>query len=291
MKKRVVPKKRVWVAVAIAAILIVAVGVALYAANQKKTLTPTEMINSVDQFNTEATLVAKVPKIGNYRAMQGGCVTEKYAWFVMLNSADFAGHLTECYIFKYDTQTWEEVGRSESLALEHSNDIAYVPDTNELYVIHSSTLDNKRVSILDADTMEVKETVTLEKIGGYSIDYNTEKQNFVVGTAGESMVFFDRELNLLTAKTGKNVNLIPQGICADDQYVYHVMYSHNDDPAKRSNVIRVYDWDGTFVTEIPLNVPNSEAENISLVGDTFYIGFNHSGADSGEVYAVKLVKE
>ena len=272
-------------------VLIAATGVKMYVAKQKKAMTIAELINSGNQFSTEATLVARVPEIGNYQVMQGGCVTEKYAWFVMLNSTDFPAYFTECYIFKYDTQTWEEISRSESLSLEHSNDIAYVPDTNELYVIHSSSIDNKRVSILDADTMEVKETVSLDTLGGYSIDYNAEKQNFVVGSSGESMIFFDQELNLLYVKMGKDVKLTPQGICVDNQYVYHVMYSHSSEPAECSNLIRVYDWDGNFVTQIPLNVPNSEAENVSLIGDTFYIGFNHYGMDGAEVYAVKLVKE
>ena len=52
----------------------------------------------------------------------------------------------------------------------------------------------------------------------------------------------------------------------------------------------VYDWDGNFVTKIILGI-EYEPENLSLVGDTFYMGCNNSSWSGGLLFTAKIVKE
>lgn len=81
-----------------------------------------------------------------------------------------------------------------------------------------------------------------------------------------------------------------QGICADEKYVYHVMYSTSSNTEEPMHMIFVRDWDGALIASIPVALKACEPENISLVGDMFYIGFNNSTGTGGVVYTVKLVK-
>lgn len=87
----------------------------------------------------------------------------------------------------------KEVARSEVLSLGHANDITYIPETNELYVIH---VVNRKVSILDADTLTVKDTVRMQFMDSYAIEYNPQRNEFVTGIASAGMGIFDRDLKV-----------------------------------------------------------------------------------------------
>ena len=248
-----------------------------------------DIINSTDQFKVTAELVGEVPRIDGFRIMQGGCVTEKYAWFAMINEENASSYYkTESYIIKYDRENMKEISRSEVLMLGHANDITYIPSTNELYVIH---VDKKLVSVLDADSLELKEQ---KKMGseGHAIDYNESRDCFVTATGQLAMNIRDRNLKLIGYSDGENTTLTTQGICADDKYIYHVLYSSSKNVEEPENMIFVFDWDGNLITKIPIGFKAYEPENISIVGDTIYIGFNDRLTwESGKVYAMKLEKE
>ena len=255
----------------------------------RKEVKVSDVINSTDQFKVTAELVGEVPRIDGFRIMQGGCVTEKYAWFIMINEENARNYfMTECYIIKYERETMEEISRSEVLMLGHANDIAYVPETNELYVIHVNL---NHVSVLDADSLEIKAEKIMEG-EGHGIDYNESRESFVIAS-GELLMFIrDKNFKLTGYADGVETTLTTQGICTDDKYIYHVLYSSPRNTEEPENMIFVFDWDGNLITKIPIGFKEYEPENISVVGDTIYIGFNDRLTwESGKVYAMKLEKE
>ena len=261
----------------------------LTACGQTATL-PSQMLNSEDSFSLELTYLGEIPRTDDFRILQGGCVTEDYAYFAMLSEEDFDSYfLSKCYIIKFDRRTMKEVARSEVLSLGHATDITYIPETNELYVIH---VVNRKVSILDADTLTVKDTVRMQLLDSYAIEYNVQRDEFVTGLASAGMGIFDRDLKVQRERSSKELDttLVTQGICADEKYVYHVMYSTKSNTEEPEHMIFVRDWDGALIASIPVGLKECEPENISLVGDTFYIGFNNSTWTGGVVYTGKLVK-
>lgn len=214
--------------------------------------------------------------------MQGGCVTEKDAWFIIVGRENYNDDKNkESYIIKYDMETMKEVKRSEKLKLGHANDVAFDSERNEIYVSH---VYRDRVSILDADTLEVKETKKLE-FPQYAIAYNQKRESFATALNQCDMVFYDKNFNVKDAALTPNTTLVTQGICADDKYVYHVLYSVKSNEDEPDNMIFVMDWDGNLITKIPIGLNEYEPENISLVDDTFYIGVSDR-----KIFSAKLVK-
>ena len=56
-------------------------------------------------------------------------------------------------------------------------------------------------------------------------------------------------------------------------------------------MIFVNDWEGNLITKVPLGLKEYEPENISLVGDTFYISCNNLADDGLSIFKAKIVKE
>lgn len=249
-----------------------------------------ELIQSGEPLTVEARLVGAIPHIdSNFRLLQGGCVNEDYGWFAIISAENYQYYfMTECRILKMDLDTMEVIGQSEILKLGHANDVTYIPETNEIYVIH---VDKRQVSILDADTLEVKGAKKLAA-EGYALEYEEVSRRFVAahGTAG--MMFYDHALEKADSFSYSiETTLVSQGICADENYVYHVFWSHENNLEEPDNMIFVFDWEGNQVAAIPIGVNEHEPENITLVGDTFYIAFNDRvERKCAWLYAMKLKK-
>ena len=253
-----------------------------------KNAPPSQVLNQEDAFSLELTYLADIPKTGSFRILQGGCVTQEHAYFAMLSDENFNSYiLSKCYIIKYDRHTMQELCRSEVMSLGHANDITYIPESNELYVVHCV---NRKVSILDADTLTVKRTDRLQRLDSYAISYNPSRDQFVSGIATAGMGFFDSELNVVGSAKELDTTLVTQGICSDDKYIYHIMYSTKTNTEEPMHMIFVRDWEGNLITSIPVGLKDCEPENISLVGDTFYIAVNNSDKTGGVVYTGKLTK-
>ena len=193
--------------------------------------TPADMTNiRLDSnYATISEKVAQVPKSGNFKIMQGGCVTEDYAYMVMINTADYDTQAAGCYIYKYDVKTWKLVKRSKVLMLDHANDITYNPANNMLYVAHCY-VDSKKISLIDADTLELKTSIWSDSVGLYAFDHNEENNIFVGGNSKSSTMIFKNQLNgtkLITSGKiqGISTQMTTQGICSDANYVYHVMFT------------------------------------------------------------------
>ena len=263
-----------------------------FAAGKPRTALPAEMLNPRDSFALKVELVGAIPRTEGFRILQGGCVTEKYAWFAMVSEDQFSDwEKSQCYIIRYDRATMKETGRSLPLSLGHANDITYLPATNELYVVHCY---RRMISVLDADTLtvkEVKHTDDTYKFDLYAIAYNEKRNGFVTAMNQAAMILYDADWKVTGTALPQKTNLVTQGICADDRYVYHILYDADPDAEEKENIILAVEWKGNEIARLPLGLSDVEPENISLVGDTFYIGCNNSTWTGGLVYTAKLVKK
>ena len=237
-------------------------------------------------YATISELVAHVPKNGNFKIMQGGCVTEDYAYFAVINTTDYDTKDSGCYIYKYSTDNWKLVKRSGVLMLAHANDITYDPNTNHLFVAHCY-VDSTQISIIDADTLKLVGTIHTDA-GVYALDYHAESNTFVGGQGKSGTIFFKynpQGTKLLTYGriSPTSTQMITQGICRDDQYVYHVMFSNSS--VEPFNTIIIYDLEGKKLAHnVRLSISGQEPENISLVNGAFYIGCNSSSGSQLDVY-------
>lgn len=266
--------------------LFLLLAVLLLTACGKSEALPGEILNSQDSFGVTTELVLEIPSVDdNFRVMQGGCVTEQYAWFIVVSTENYSDESAkEAYIVKYDLSAMTEVGRSEVLKLGHANDMTYLPESNELYV---SMVYADRIAIVDADTLELKK-MTKFRCGNYAIDYVASSEMFVTARGTLEMIFYNKEKKRTNMTMAQNTTLVQQGICADEKYVYHVLYSPKSNIEEPEHIILVLDWEGNVITRIPIGIKEYEPESISLVGDTFYIGFNTG--EGGLLYTAKLVK-
>ena len=228
-------------------------------------------------YATISELVGNVPREGNFKILQGGCVTDQYAYMAVLNTTDYDTKDAGCYIYKFSKDTWKVVKRSELLMLAHANDITYNPNTNQLFVVHCY-VDGTKISIIDADTLKLVDTLHTD-IDIYALDYYAPTNTFVGGARLRTCTFFFRYSpkgdRLLTTGqiTPIETKMTTQGICRDDKYVYHVMYS--TDNKEPYNTIIIYDLETKKPAQyIRLSISGQEPENISLVDGVFYIGCN-----------------
>ena len=243
------------------------------------------------QYATISELVGNVPREGNFKALQGGCVTDKYAYMAVLNTTDYDEKDAGCYIYKINTENWKVVKRSGVLMLAHANDITYDPATNRLFVAHCY-VDNTKISIIDADTLKLVDTIHTD-LGVYALDYHAPTNTFIGGRGKSGTIFFRYANNgsrLLTAGTITPIatQMVTQGICRDDKYAYHVMYSTAAD--EPFNTIIIYDLEGKKLAHnVRLSISDQEPENISLVDGVFYIGCNpKSGSNKLDIYKTVL---
>lgn len=243
------------------------------------------------QYATISELVGNVPREGNFKALQGGVVTEKYAYMAVLNTTDYDEKDAGCYIYKINTENWKVVKRSGVLMLAHANDITYDPATNRLFVAHCY-VDSTRISIIDADTLKLVGNIHTD-IGVYALDYHAPTNTFIGGRGKSGTIFFRYANNgsrLLTAGTITPIatKMITQGICRDDKYAYHVMFSTAAD--EPFNTIIIYDLEGKKLAHnVRLSISDQEPENISLVDGAFYIGCNpKSGSNKLDIYKTIL---
>ena len=238
----------------------------------------TDLINSEDSYITKEEKLFSIANVDGHRIMQGGCTDGTYCYFAMVTNTD----TQHAYIYKYSVKDWKPVARSESLPTDHTNDICYNPDTNELIIAHNAP-NRYTLTVLDADTMAVKKTFNIgHRI--FSIAYNQSRSQYVVGlSGGQDFAILDSNFETVKQYNVNSTGYTTQGVECDDDFIYFVQYNQN--------VIMVYDWDGKLVTRIDLELSGVEPENISLVDGEFIIGCNNSTWTGGVIYRVEVIKK
>ena len=254
---------------------------------KKDTRSNTELLASGEELVAMATKLIEIPKKmindDRYFCVQGGCAYGEYAYQALVNK-----NYTGCVIVKYRIDTWEEVMRSEPMPLGHANDIAYNPERGELYITMVKN-DAKYIGVLDEQTLTFKENRKLDGLlTCYSLDYCEERECFATGTALTATGIYSPDFDFISLNLpAHETELVTQGICCDENYVYHLLYGGSDTPLRKNELI-VYDWEGNFIAQIMIGVEDEEPENISIVDDRMYIAFNNYNWTGGVVYELNL---
>lgn len=228
-------------------------------------------------FKGDVEKIAEVPYPSKYpglgiRTPQGGCFDGRYWYQAFINAINYGQELENPdVVVKYDTVTGQVVAESEVIKMNHANDIAYNPRTNELVVAHCMGPGNL-ISVLDADTLKLKRGPIDIKFNINAIDYNAKRNQYVALLAAtNNFGFLDANFQWVGEICDgwtTALNYTTQGICCDDNYIYHGMYN--------PNCIVVYDWNGNFVTCITLDKVNGETENMTVIGNDVYLGITDS---------------
>lgn len=265
-------------------LICICLGIMLCCSMGQAESSPAQIIIPAQNYTSVAEQIGNIVSVGDYCILQGGYMTQDVGYFILLDKTSTASYVTtRSIIVKYDMHTMEQIACSDRLSLGHANDIAYLPETNELCVIHVSS---KRLSILDADTLTVKEKKTLP-VEGYAIDYVPERDSFVLAYGRAGMFFMDANLKGYNCSDTLDTTLVTQGICADISYVYHILWSYKNEKEPDS-VILVCDWNRQEVTRIPIGLQDYEPENISIVGDCFYIACNNLKNNDHAIFKVSI---
>ncbi|MBE6754945.1 MAG: hypothetical protein E7555_00575 [Ruminococcaceae bacterium] len=226
--------------------------------------------SAVKDISFSSELVLEDLHYGSQTILQGGCTDGKYAYFCSHN-----GYADVCSISKYEIDTWKEVARSNVVDVDHGNDITYNKDKRCLVVCHNAP-NRTLVSYVDKDTLEIIETIEIP-LEIYSITYNAKTNKYAVGISYTfDFAILDKNFKVIeTIKGVKPKSTTRQGMDSDDKYLYFLL--------SFPNAISVYDWDGNHYGVFELNdeAAKYESENIFLLNDDLYIGYNYS---FGKVY-------
>ena len=195
--------------------------------------------------------------LGASNVMQGGCTDGKYGYFCMEDQKnDYENtDIHRTCLVKVDMETNELVDVSDPLPLGHSNDMCYNSRTNQLLVVHCgyNTEGSKRVSLVDPDTLQIIENVSLP-FGIYCMAYDEVSDRYMVGRGGgrdfaildsEFKVEIDR-VQVGAADYCSEDRLITQGGDCDSDCVYFVLGGLNDGEPW-VNYLVAYDWNGNFI--------------------------------------------
>ena len=222
------------------------------------------------------TQVGTIDRDGDWRIIQGGTTDGKFIYVIVHNGDKTAA--AKSRLRKYDISTMEQVAETDPLQVCHGNDIAYKPAENELYVVHCYP-NGDTVSVFDADTLAFKRQIKLP-VSIYCMSYDETLDCFWVGiNGGDTFAKLTSDFKFVKRYMSRMHGYVTQGMDCDDRYLYFVRY--------KKNCIIVYEKNGTFVGEYDLAF-SGEAENISHVGDTFYITGNGMISKGGLIYKVEV---
>ncbi len=247
---------------------------------EKITVNLKEDLAASDYWTADVEQIGCVPHPDNQCTVKQGGWTDGTYYYQLFIKKDTASDEENNIVklVKYNLETGEVVKISEDLGLNHANDLTYNPKRNIFVAVHNNP-NRKKLSIIDPETFEVVDTVTLGcKI--FSLDYNEARDQYVIGVAGgQKFRILDADFQFVSdtvyEPTSLSKGYTTQGVTCDDQYIYFVLYNQN--------CLTVYDWDGNFISYVKLNI-SGEPENLSVVGNDIYISSAHG--DGARIFKI-----
>ena len=177
----------------------------------------------------------------------------------------------------------ELLRQSDPLKLDHANNITYNPDIDRLVISHCQSPDDhyNRCSFVDPKTLTITDTMDKSQ-PFFSMAYSSEKKQYASARwSGETLDFWDKDMNHLMAKDVKMPETLSQGVFCDGKGVYFVRSSLNGHKSE----ILIYDWNGELKHTVMLALPAAfEPESINIADGTTYV-MADDGSGNAIVYA------
>lgn len=209
---------------------------------------------------------------GDFTAAQGAASDGTYFYSVLKKNDN--GYETDI-IVKSKVSDFSQVKISDVMGLDHANDMTYDSKRNLLVI---PNMLGKIITRIDPETLTVVSEVDAPLPGTpWAIAYNATRDCYVVAAGGRLCITdenFVPKTSFPTVSSSKKQ--VGQGMDADDNFIYMPLSPSSEAGGNKYNVIMVYDWDGKFVREIPLEV-TIETETILHYEDNYYMNFNVSG--------------
>ena len=236
-----------------------------------------------------------------FQNAQGGCEAKGYLYSCM-----HAPSQNTCCILKHDIANKKLIGITEAMEIGHANDATYNPDENTIVVSYCDG--TTRMAILDADTLEHKETVTLEGHVLCNIHYDPVTKVYVAcAVQNEAIYVYDKDFKLINSfkafmTQGPVVEYSMQGCITDGVYVYVLEWhggekwgelrgqggASTETSTSHFNVFNIYT--GEHVAVIDTGIPR-EIEYAAYVDGKFLVGANKIDWTGLEVWELEITPE
>lgn len=216
-------------------------------------------------------VVFNYPRKDGFTSAQGSATDGKYAYVIM---KDASGEREVDRVVKVDMATWSVVLESETMPLDHANDMTYDP-VNDVLIV-TNMYDNL-ISFIDPKDLtliEQKKAV----FGSWATGYyeGTEQYVFLAYGSPSGLLITDTNLapirsSALTSAQG----YVGQGMGTDSKLAYVPL---SPSTGKSDNIIQIYELaTGKYLGLISV-ATKMESESMFHVGDDYYIHFNNSGS-------------
>ncbi len=180
--------------------------------------------------------------------------------------------------YRFLPDTLIHVADSPLFPGSHVNSMAIDPESHRLYLSGwavNKDISRKTLIVLDTRTLEVLPEQPIPDIYLTAVTYNADRKRFFA-RSGMKLPIYDRDFNLIDMKERTDGSTYTtQGLGSDSHYCYFPL-SKSARAMKVNpiydNHIEVYDWDGNYVTRIPVPFPE-ESEDLFTRGDHVYINF------------------
>lgn len=207
---------------------------------------------------------------GEFTAAQGAASDGTYFYNVLKkNDNDYETDI----IVKSKVSDFSQVKISEEMKLDHANDMTYDSKRNLLVI---PNMLGKIITRIDPETLTIDSQVDAPLPGTpWAIAYNETRDCYVVAAGGRLCITDENFVPKTSFPTvSSSQPQVGQGMDADDNFIYMPLSPSSE--GNKYNVVMVYDWDGNFVREIPLEL-TIESETILHYEDNYYMNFNVSG--------------
>ena len=207
-----------------------------------------------------------------FTAAQGAATDGTYFYNVLKKKE---GNVETDILVKSKVSDFSEVAVSAEMPLDHANDMTSDSKRNLLVI---PNMLGKIITRIDPETLTVVSEVDAPLPGTpWAIAYNATRDCYVVAAGGRLCITdenFVPKTSFPTVSSSKKQ--VGQGMDADDEFIYMPLSPDSSEGGNKYNVIMVYDWNGNFVREVPLEL-TIETETILHFEDEYYMNFNISG--------------
>lgn len=260
-------------------------GTKVTAASVTKSISNGYMFKAMD---ADAELESKISSSDD--AFQGGTVRSKYYYLVSSNTE---GTKISKLTRNTDATAWNPTPDKEStLSVSDVKDIAYNM-TEKLLVMVSGSDSERTITLINrndlTETTSANITTTTVSLAIESMEHNMNHNKYVVMLDDGSLKILNADFtqtSVVTTVPEALTGYTAQSATADDSYLYQAFSKKENETI--SNVIAVYDWDGTYVTKIDTTLANCEITNIDIVDNTIYVA---CATDTGiKIYNIDILR-